>query len=57
MITVQMVVENLVELPFEVVGAVDNGKSLVETALKLQADVTIADTSMPILSGIEAAGD
>ena len=40
---------------FEVIGAVDNGKALVETARRLQPDIIIADISMPILSGIEAA--
>jgi DNA-binding NarL/FixJ family response regulator len=34
-------IENLVGLPFEVVGALDNGKALVETALKLQADALL----------------
>ena len=49
------VVANLVGLAFEVVGAVDNGKALVEMGLKLQPDVILTDISMPILSGIEAA--
>ncbi len=40
---------------FEVIGAVDNGKALVETARRLQPDVIITDISMPIFNGIEAA--
>jgi DNA-binding NarL/FixJ family response regulator len=40
---------------FEVIGTVDNGKALVETARRLHPDVIITDISMPILSGIEAA--
>jgi DNA-binding NarL/FixJ family response regulator len=52
---VRKVVANLVGFAFEVVGAVDNGKALVEMGLKLQPDVIITDISMPILRGIEAA--
>lgn len=52
---VRKVVANLVGFALDVVGAVDNGKALVEMGLKLQPDVIIADISMPILSGIEAA--
>lgn len=49
------VVANLVGFAFEVIGAVDNGKALLEMGLKLQPDVIIADISMSIFSGIEAA--
>src|SRR5271168_2047857 len=48
-------VEDILESTFEVIGTVGNGKSLVESALRLQPDVIIADISMPILNGIEAA--
>ena len=48
-------VVSLLEPTFEVVGRVGDGKSLFESAMKLQADVIISDISMPILSGIEAA--
>jgi DNA-binding NarL/FixJ family response regulator len=40
---------------FEIVGRVADGKSLFESAMKLQADVIVSDISMPILNGIEAA--
>jgi len=40
---------------FEVVGAVKDGRALVEAATKLHPDVTIADISMPLLNGVEAA--
>jgi DNA-binding NarL/FixJ family response regulator len=46
---------NLLEPTFEVVGRVGDGKSLFESAMKLQADVIVSDISMPILNGIEAA--
>jgi DNA-binding NarL/FixJ family response regulator len=48
-------VVNLLEPTFEVVGRVGDGKSLFESAMKLQADVIVSDISMPILNGIEAA--
>ena len=52
---VRELVEGMLEPTFEVIGTVDNGKALVETARRLQPDVIITDISMPILSGIEAA--
>jgi DNA-binding NarL/FixJ family response regulator len=52
---VRELVESMLEPTFEVIGTVDNGRALVETARRLQPDVIITDISMPILSGIEAA--
>jgi DNA-binding NarL/FixJ family response regulator len=40
---------------FEVVGAVKDGRALVEAAAKLRPDIIIADVSMPLLNGVEAA--
>ncbi len=40
---------------FEIVGAVCDGRSLVEAALRLRPDLIILDVSMPLLSGIAAA--
>jgi DNA-binding NarL/FixJ family response regulator len=51
---VRELVEEMLEVAFEVVGTVDNGKALVDTAMRLQPDLIITDISMPILSGIEA---
>jgi len=48
-------VVNHLEPTFEIVGRVADGKSLFESAMKLQADVIVTDISMPILNGIEAA--
>jgi DNA-binding NarL/FixJ family response regulator len=48
-------VVNRLEPHFEIVGSVADGKSLVESAMKLQADVIVSGISMPILNGIEAA--
>jgi DNA-binding NarL/FixJ family response regulator len=48
-------VVNRLEPDFEIVGSVGDGKSLFESAMKLQADVIVSGISMPILNGIEAA--
>jgi len=48
-------IEGILGPTFEVIGNVDNGKTLVETAIKLNPDVIITDISMPVLNGIEAA--
>jgi DNA-binding NarL/FixJ family response regulator len=47
-------IRKLLESAFIVVGAVDNGKLLVEEALRLQPDLVVLDVSMPILNGIDA---
>ena len=40
---------------FEVVGAVTNGQELFYAGMSLAPDVIVADITMPILGGIEAA--
>jgi DNA-binding NarL/FixJ family response regulator len=40
---------------FEIAGEVADGRALVAAVEKLQPDVIIADISMPLLNGIEAA--
>lgn len=40
---------------FDVVGAVEDGRSLLEVAQKLEPDVVLMDISMPLLNGIDAA--
>lgn len=42
---------------FEIVGAVHHGQALVEAAEALLPDVIVADISMPVLSGLEAAAE
>lgn len=39
----------------EIVGAVTNGRMLVEAAVGLKPDLIVADISMPLLNGIDAA--
>src|SRR5206468_6120395 len=45
----------LLEPEFEVVGVVADGRELVAAARKHQPDVIVADVTMPVLNGIEAA--
>jgi DNA-binding NarL/FixJ family response regulator len=47
--------KSLLESEFEIVGSVEDGRTLVELAAKLHPDVIVADISMPQLNGIEAA--
>lgn len=44
----------LLSSEFEVVGSVHNGRSLLDAARSLDADVAVVDVTMPVLSGIEA---
>ncbi len=46
---------SLLEPEFELVGLVEDGRALVAAAQKLNPDVIVADISMPLLNGIEAA--
>ncbi len=40
---------------FDIVGAVQDGRALLEAAKKLMPDAVVFDISMPVLNGIEAA--
>jgi DNA-binding NarL/FixJ family response regulator len=40
---------------FELVGTVENGAVLVDSAVRLQPDIIILDISMPVLNGFDAA--
>lgn len=42
------------EPEFEVVGAVEDGNTLMEAASQMKPDVCVVDISMPIMSGIQA---
>jgi DNA-binding NarL/FixJ family response regulator len=46
---------HLLEPEFELIGTVGDGVALVEAANKYKPDVIVADVSMPLLNGIEAA--
>ena len=45
----------LVENECEVIGTVEDGRSLVEAAQRLRPDLILLDISMPLLNGLEAA--
>lgn len=45
----------LVEGTCEVVGAVEDGRALVEAAERLRPDLILVDISMPLLNGMDAA--
>ena len=44
----------LLEPEFELVGIVEDGRALLDSAEKLRPDVVVVDVSMPLLNGIEA---
>ncbi len=46
----------MLEPEFELVGSVEDGRSLLREAQRLRPDVILLDISMPLLNGIEAAG-
>ena len=46
---------NLLEPEFELLEIVENGRDLVAAALKHHPDVIVADISMPLMNGLEAA--
>ena len=45
----------LLEPDYELAGTAENGQVLIEMAARLAPDVIVADISMPLLNGIEAA--
>ena len=45
----------ILEGEFDLVGTVEDGRALVVEAKRLKPDVIVADVSMPLLNGIEAA--
>lgn len=47
-------VRGLLSNRYELVGSTNDGRSLVEAAVRLAPDVVILDISMPILNGIDA---
>jgi DNA-binding NarL/FixJ family response regulator len=46
---------SLLETECDVVGAVSDGRSLVEAAARLNPEVIVTDISLPLLNGIDAA--
>ena len=52
---VLLVITNLLEAEFDVVGTAENGQRAVELVPVLFPDVVVLDVCMPLLNGIEAA--
>jgi DNA-binding NarL/FixJ family response regulator len=48
-------VKDLLSAHFDVIGAVRDGRALVEEAKRLVPDIVVLDIHMPLLNGIEAA--
>ena len=46
--------KRLLEMEFEVVGIVGNGRDLVRAAAQLKPDVIVVDVAMPVLNGLDA---
>ena len=49
--------EKLLTPEFEVVGTATDGRALLAAVEKLQPDVVVADIAMPLLNGLDAAGE
>ncbi len=45
----------LVEMDYEVVATVEDGRALIDMAQKLRPDLILMDISMPLLNGLDAA--
>ena len=50
-------VRHLLERRFDIVGLVADGESLLDAANRLQPDIIVLDVTMPLLTGLEAAGE
>jgi DNA-binding NarL/FixJ family response regulator len=46
--------QRLLEPEYEVIGRVEDGRSLVKTALDLKPDLALVDLGMPLLNGLDA---
>lgn len=49
-------VVRLLSKHYDVVGTVNDGRALLEAAGAMEPDVLVLDVSMPVITGIEAAG-
>lgn len=47
-------IRTLLEEQYEIAGMAEDGKALVEAALRLKPDVVVLDISMPLVNGIDA---
>src|SRR5438046_342680 len=47
--------KRILEMEFDLVGTVENGRDLLRMAEELKPDVVLVDISMPLLNGIDAS--
>lgn len=52
---VRLSVVRLLSKNFDVIGAVNDGRALLDAVNKLAPDVLVVDLSLPVITGIEAA--
>jgi CheY-like chemotaxis protein len=48
------VLRRLLEPEFEVIGTVNDGRALIEAAVRLTPDIIVSDIGMPFVSGFDA---
>lgn len=46
--------KNLLEVEFQVVGVVSNGRAMIQAAQDMKPDIVVVDVSMPLLNGLDA---
>src|ERR1700758_4083952 len=46
--------QKILEPEFEAIASVEDGRSLLRTAVKLKPDVVLVDVGMPMLNGLDA---
>ena len=50
-------VERILGSGFEIIGKVDDGRALLDAAMRLTPDLILTDISMPVLNGIDAVDE
>lgn len=48
-------IQRLLKEDYDIVGAVEDGRALVEAAQRLKPDLIVSDITMPVMTGFEAA--
>lgn len=53
-VLIAQALEHLLQVEFDVVGVVSDGRALLTAAVELQPDVVVVDIGMPLLNGLDA---
>lgn len=53
-VLIAQALEHLLQVEFDVVGAVSDGRALLTAAVELKPDVVVVDIGMPLLNGLDA---